>query len=104
MEGYLGETLIDDDGPFAGCTKEQWALHWIEQYGQIDGDHHKAWVLDQVVRILKGTPVKVYIARWDNGEMEFRACLGDASDEYKAWLESEMGPNHEEDYNSGIAP
>ena len=28
------------------------AISLIEQYGQIDGSHHKAWVLDQVVRIL----------------------------------------------------
>lgn len=28
------------------------ALSIIFQYGQIQGDHHKAWVLDQVVRIL----------------------------------------------------
>lgn len=30
------------------------ALAIIEQYGQIDGAHHKAWVIDQVVRALQG--------------------------------------------------
>ena len=32
------------------------ALSVIFQYGQIKGDHHKAWVLDQVVRILLNNP------------------------------------------------
>ena len=25
------------------------------RYGSIDGDHHKAWVIDQMVRILLGS-------------------------------------------------
>lgn len=28
------------------------ALNYIERYGGIDGEHHKTWVLDQVVRCL----------------------------------------------------
>ena len=31
------------------------ALDMITRYGGIAGDHHKSWVLDQVVRILTGT-------------------------------------------------
>jgi hypothetical protein len=30
------------------------ALNIIERYGQIDGSHHKTWVIDQVARILLG--------------------------------------------------
>jgi hypothetical protein len=30
------------------------ALDLIHRYGGIDGDHHKQWVLDQVVRALMG--------------------------------------------------
>lgn len=30
------------------------ALHFINEYGGIDGAHHKQWVLDQVVRVLAG--------------------------------------------------
>ena len=26
----------------------------IQRYGGIQGDHHRAWVLDQVMRIIKG--------------------------------------------------
>lgn len=29
-------------------------LELIFQYGQIDGEHHKMWVIDQTVRILAG--------------------------------------------------
>jgi hypothetical protein len=38
------------------------ALEEINRYGGIEGDHHKCWVLDQVVRILTGTPEKY--AEW----------------------------------------
>lgn len=31
------------------------ALSIIEEYGGIDGGHHKQWVLDQVVRALTGS-------------------------------------------------
>ena len=33
------------------------ALDLITRYGGIDGDHHKQWVLDQVVRTLIGSPL-----------------------------------------------
>jgi len=32
--------------------KVQDALDIIFQYGGIDGEHHKCWVLDQIVRVL----------------------------------------------------
>jgi hypothetical protein len=31
------------------------ALALALRYGQIDGDHHKAWVIDQMVRLLAGS-------------------------------------------------
>ena len=30
------------------------AIEIAVKYGSIDGDHHKAWVIDQMVRILAG--------------------------------------------------
>lgn len=30
------------------------AIELAVQYGRIDGDHHKAWVIDQMTRILAG--------------------------------------------------
>jgi hypothetical protein len=43
--------------PLATGTSHQ-ALDIIYMYGGIDGDHHKQWVLDQVVHILTETTVE----------------------------------------------
>ena len=51
---FLGEEKLQScDGTlYEGFTPAQWAVNYIDGYGQIDGDHHKLWVMDQVVRIL----------------------------------------------------
>jgi hypothetical protein len=60
------------------------ALNYIYKYGSIDGEHHKRWVLDQVVRALTGDEAS-----------------------YKAWVvefcSGEEGPNTYE-WDEGIAP
>ena len=52
------------------------AVEIAYRYGQIDGDHHKAWVIDQMVREILGEKeyekfVKDYEAggeyEWDKG-------------------------------------
>lgn len=60
------------------------ALTLAVRYGQIDGAHHKAWVIDQMCRALVGT---------DDAYRQFvaEACTGDE------------GP-HTYDWNEGIAP
>lgn len=40
------------------------ALDLIFRYGQIDGNHHKAWVIDQVVRILTGDEYEDWVANY----------------------------------------
>lgn len=52
------------------------------RYGGIDGDRHKAWVIDQMVRILTGTRYEQVVAD---------ACAG------------EDGPNTYE-WNVGVPP
>lgn len=51
------------------------ALTYILQYGGIDGEHHKAWVLDQVVRALTGEHYAPFVAHvqgdYDEEEEEF---------------------------------
>lgn len=51
------------------------ALELAFQYGQIDGDHHKTWVIDQMVRILTGDKynefVKEYEIDEETGEKEW---------------------------------
>lgn len=93
MKGYLGEFTTE-----VHKTKEEWALYFIESYGQIDGDHHKAWVLDQVARILNGTPVVCKEARWDNGYSELRESTGEPSQRYKDWVADMCGEECDGEY------
>jgi hypothetical protein len=54
------------------------ALDLAWQYGQIDGGHHKMWVIDQMVRVLLG-------------------------DEYEKWVK-EYEDDDEYEWDVGIAP
>lgn len=54
----------------------------LAHMGSIDGDHHKMWVIDQMVRALTGTDYDAWVKRH---------CDGDD------------GPNTYE-WNTGIAP
>ena len=108
MEGYLGETVLDvKDTDYASYTPQDWALHWIELYGGIHGEHHKAWVLDQIARILNGTPVIISEAKWETGHTEIRVGLDEPSQSYIAWVtgwcDGEDGPDTYE-YDVGISP
>ena len=95
MEGYLGEFPIDKI-----VSKEEAAMDFISAYSFIDGAHHKQWLIDQVARILLGTPVIYTEARWSNGETEERFRTGDPSKEYLDWLDDDA-----DDYDIvGIAP
>lgn len=38
------------------------------QYGQIDGDHHKTWVIDQIVRILTGEKYNEFVKEYETDE------------------------------------
>jgi hypothetical protein len=108
---YLGEKEISIKGtPFEYYDKSDWAMYFIECYGQIDGSRYKSWVLDQVSRILNGTPVIVSLATWDNGEREYRVKTGNPSFKYKNWVKSMLGEFNEDEeeyeysYYEGIAP
>lgn len=104
---YLGETPVHQrDTPFKSYGPTEWALEWINMYGTIDGEHHKTWVLDQVTRILNGAPVKIMLAKWDDGLEEYRFTIG-SSKKYKKFVkdhcDGEDGPNTYE-WDVGIAP
>lgn len=85
------------------------ALEFIASYGSIDGAHHKAWVLDQVARILHGTPVLTKEKHWHQHQETFYET-GEPSEAYLAWVKEMRGkwdPEWEEfeyDYDEGIAP
>ena len=44
------------------------ALELAVRYGQSDGAHHKAWVIDQMVRALVGKKYDAFIAEANDGE------------------------------------
>ena len=112
---YLGTfPVAPEDSPYSD-DPAQWAKAFITAYGQIDGAHHKDWVLDQVSRILHGTPVVVEVRRWGpsdeypEGLEEFQFSTGKPSAEYLAWVEEMRGGTDEDgereyDYDEGIAP
>lgn len=65
---------------------ESTILEIIEDYGSIDGSHHKQWVIDQIARVILG-------------------------DEYGKWAESRREYDEEVDddcvyydWDTGIAP
>ena len=108
---YLGETDVDiATSGFANLTPSDWAIYFIERFGQYDGGHHKQWTMDQVVRILKGSPVIVKEASWSTGEKEYRVSVGEPTQEYKDWaiaMKGDWDAEEEEfeyDYDEGIAP
>lgn len=108
MKGYLGETPVDvsKHPKYSKYTQDDWAVLFITKYGSIDGDHHKQWCLDTVVRLLLGTPVIVTQARWKNGQTEDRFVLAEPpSQAYLDWVKSmTSGVNAGYDYDPGIAP
>ena len=44
------------------------ALDYIYRYGGIDGEHHKQWVLDQVVRSLTDEWYNEWVRQHNDGE------------------------------------
>ena len=104
---YLGEFPVElKDTPFARYTSADWALHFIGQYGGIDGAHHKQWLIDLIARILNGAHIKIVQARWEGGETEYRLDVV-ASDAYITWVkEMKAGEDGPETYewDEGIAP
>jgi hypothetical protein len=50
------------------AAKVDKALGLIECYGQVDGDHHKAWVIDQIARVLLGDDYDTWVKAQEAGE------------------------------------
>jgi hypothetical protein len=104
---YLGEFPM-----IINKTPVEWGLHYVTAYGGVDGEHHKAWVLDQVFRILTGTPVITTVAKWgaDITQIEYeeiRFSTGEPSEEYfRLVAEAKDGEDGPETYSweEGIPP
>ena len=108
MEGYLGETKLEiSKTKYAMYSQQDWAMLWIEMYRGIDGSHHIDWLTDQVARILKGTKVKLSVAKWDNGTVNERFNLNEPPKENWDWVKEMKDGEDGEDtysYEFGIAP
>ena len=98
---YLGEFSVKiEESPFANYKPQDWVMYFIENYSQIDGSHHKQWVIDQVAQILKGTPVIIKQARWEDTQ-EYSVSLGAPSKEYRLWVKNYKKKDYS--YEKGIA-
>jgi hypothetical protein len=75
--GYGGTIWCD---PCQQCSDDvdavRKALALIFEYGQIPGDHHRAWVIDQIGRLL---------ARDDYEKLVMEACQGEDGPETYDW-------------------
>lgn len=101
LNDYLGSKIIEaKETPFKDYTEKDWALYFIDNYGQYESTNEKAWVLDQVSRILNGSPVEIHEASWSNGNTEYRIIVGKPSVAYNNWLENQ----DLDDYDFGTAP
>jgi hypothetical protein len=105
MKDYLGESVVDkSETEYKDYTPSDFAVLYINMYGYIDGEHHKTWVLDQVARILKGTPVIIKLAKWRNGHTEYRLDTGKVSEKYIEYCIELIGEYFEGNDHMGIAP
>lgn len=84
---------------YAEFTSVDFALDLMCTYGQSSGSHHKQWVIDQVARILKGTPLIFTKNKW--GSVSYKT--GEPSKEYLDWV-ADYCADGEYDYDCGIAP
>jgi len=108
IKEYLGEAIVEQkDTKFKNYDSSRWAMYFLEYYGRIDGVHHKNWVLDQIARVLKGTPIIIKLAKWNNGHEEYRIITGTPSQEYIDWVaercDGEDG-KHTYFYDEGVSP
>jgi hypothetical protein len=59
--------VFESQSPQTDAERIQLALAEIANFGQTDGDHHKAYVIDQVVRLL-AEDYDAWIAEYRDGE------------------------------------
>jgi hypothetical protein len=59
-----------ESNPCAICKRQAqiyYVLNLIFDYGGIDGEHHKQWVLDQVIRTLTGDKYELWVKEHNDG-------------------------------------
>lgn len=107
---YMNEPFIDNDftsSPVLNCcSRIKKALDYAVRYGGIDGDHHKAWVIDQMVRALTGCPMIEGHSIDCNGNPYIYQYQGESPEYIKLVADAKTGEDGPETYewNEGIAP
>lgn len=71
------------------------ALEILDRSGGVEGDHHKAWVIDEVLRALTGC-----LFERVNGRLV--GVAGGESDEYRAWVKKRQADGY--DWDVGTPP
>lgn len=74
MSAKLGFGMSEDERRITDALDIAW------RYGQIGGDHHKTWVIDQMVRVLCGDEESY--KKWVG---EYTAPMSDDSDDRYDW-------------------
>lgn len=72
-------------------------------YGTIDGEHHKQWVIDQMVRALTGCPYEDRTGTDVHGTVYQYEVQG-KSPEYHNWFNENIAGYMTEEEWEGIAP
>lgn len=86
--------------------KIQQAITLAVKYGGIEGDHHKAWVIDQMVRALTGCPMILKDAIDCNGIPYTFEDMGESQEYLEVVRDARKGEDGPQTYNweVGIAP
>lgn len=82
------------------------ALNYAVAYGQIAGEHHKTWVIDQMVRALTGCPMVDRQAIDCNGLLYTYQAQGESPEYIQLIADAKSGEDGPETYkwDTGIAP
>lgn len=82
------------------------AIEFAVRYGGIEGDHHKAWVIDQMVRALTGCPDVTKTATDANGDEYTFESQGESDEYEKLVAEACRGEEGPDTYgwDTGITP
>ncbi len=82
------------------------ALRIAVRFGGIDGDHHKAWVIDQVVRALTDCPVIKQEGVDCHGKIYTYKTMRESKEYSKLVKKAKAGEDGPDTYNwdIGIAP
>ena len=105
---HVSDDLLDKNpAVMTEAEKITAALNLATAWGGVDGEHHKMWTIDQMVRVLTGCPLEKSSVRTDiNGVPYTYDRLGE-SDAYgtfvSAYCDGEDGSRTYE-WDTGIAP